>query len=254
MEPRPYVLKETNWKTCKDTEYKVAILPWGATEAHNYHLPYGTDNYETAFIAEKSAKIAWENGAKIIVLPGIPFGVNTRQLDINMTINLNPTTQMIVLQDIIESLEYHGIEKLIILNGHGGNSFKQMVRELQKDTEIFLATINWFEIGNWADFFEGTGDHANEMETSLMQYAFPELVLPLEDAGYGDAKNFKLNGFKEKWAWAPRQWTKVTEDTGIGNPKAATPEKGKKYVEFISEKIARFFIEFTASDVNDMYE
>ncbi|MCK4344643.1 MAG: creatininase family protein, partial [Bacteroidales bacterium] len=44
MESRPYVLSETNWKTVKDQDYEIAILPWGATEAHNFHLPYGIDN------------------------------------------------------------------------------------------------------------------------------------------------------------------------------------------------------------------
>jgi creatinine amidohydrolase len=39
MDPRPFILQETNWKTIKDTDYEIAILPWGATEAHNYHLP-----------------------------------------------------------------------------------------------------------------------------------------------------------------------------------------------------------------------
>ena len=40
MTGRPYVLAETNWKAVKATDYEVAVLPWGATEAHNYHLPY----------------------------------------------------------------------------------------------------------------------------------------------------------------------------------------------------------------------
>jgi len=87
-----------------------------------------------------------------------------------------------------------------------------------------------------------------------MMYASPDLVLPLEEAGEGKAKTFKIKAFKEKWAWAPREWTKVTEDTGIGNPKKATPEKGEKYVDFISEKIAQFFIELSEADVSDMYE
>ena len=59
---RPYILSETNWKTVKDTVYDVAILPWGATEAHNYHLPYGTDIIEAESIASASAKMAWEKG------------------------------------------------------------------------------------------------------------------------------------------------------------------------------------------------
>ncbi len=254
MKPRPYILKETNWKTVKNTEYKVAVLPWGATEAHNYHLPYGTDTYETDVIAEISAKSAWEKGAKVIVLPAIPFGVNTQQLDIKLTINMNPSTQEKVLIDVIESLEKQGIEKLVVFNGHGGNDFKQMIRELQKDSKIFITTLSWYELGNWEEFFEVAGNHANEMETSFMQHAFPELVLPLEEAGEGDAKSFKITAMKEKWAWAPREWLKVTKDTGIGNPKLATPEKGKKYIDFITEKIAQFFIELSEADISDMYE
>ncbi|MDH5604646.1 MAG: creatininase family protein, partial [Cyclobacteriaceae bacterium] len=67
--PRPYVLSETNWKTVKNTDYNLAILPWGATEAHNYHLPYGTDCIEAEHVAYTSAGIAWEKGAKVIALP-----------------------------------------------------------------------------------------------------------------------------------------------------------------------------------------
>ena len=55
MPGKPYLLAEATWKTVRDTHYHVAVLPWGATEAHNYHLPYGTDNYETEHIAAEAA-------------------------------------------------------------------------------------------------------------------------------------------------------------------------------------------------------
>jgi creatinine amidohydrolase len=61
---RPYILAETNWKSVKDSNYDLAILPWGATEAHNYHLPYSTDVIEADHIAAESARIAWESGAR----------------------------------------------------------------------------------------------------------------------------------------------------------------------------------------------
>ena len=57
MAGRPYILAETNWKSVRDTRYDVAILPWGATEAHNYHLPYGTDVIETDAVAAESAAV-----------------------------------------------------------------------------------------------------------------------------------------------------------------------------------------------------
>ncbi|MEQ8424574.1 MAG: creatininase family protein, partial [Cyclobacteriaceae bacterium] len=125
---RPYLLSENNWKEIKNAKYGLAILPWGATEAHNFHLPYGTDIIEAEEIAAESARIAWEKGAKVIVLPVIPFGVNTGQQDIKLDMNMNPSTQMMVLRDVIEVLNRHEIFKLVILNSHGGNDFKPMIR------------------------------------------------------------------------------------------------------------------------------
>ena len=90
---RPYLLAETTWKSLMNAPVGLAVLPWGATEAHNLHLPCSTDVIETERIAAEAGGKATERGSKILVLPAIPFGVNTGQLDIRGTINLNPHTQ-----------------------------------------------------------------------------------------------------------------------------------------------------------------
>ena len=130
---RPYLLSETNFEFLQKHKYELAILPWGATEAHNFHLPYGTDNYQVEAIAEESARLAWENDVNLVVLPNIPFGVNTGQSDIYLDMNLNPSTQLIILKDLITVLNRQGLKKLILLNGHGGNNFKPLLRELGYD-------------------------------------------------------------------------------------------------------------------------
>lgn len=255
MEPRPYILQETNWKTVKNTDYQVAILPWGATEAHNYHLPYGTDNIQNEFIAAEAAKLAWDRGANIAVLPNIPFGVNCQQLDIKLTINLNPSTQHFILNDIVSALDGQGIKKLVILNGHGGNEFKQMIRELSATyPEMFICQIHWFRVDPyWDKYFEDTGDHAGEMETSIMMKIAPDWVLPLEEAGDGKSKKLKFKGREEGWLWAPRQWTKVTNDTGIGNPAKSAIEKGEAYLNKVIAKISGFLVELAETDIDDVY-
>ncbi|MBA2687399.1 MAG: creatininase family protein [Gemmatimonadaceae bacterium] len=254
MNNKPYLLAESTWKQVRDTKYSVAILPWGATEAHNYHLPYATDNYESDAVAAAAAEKAWGRGARVIVLPAVPFGVNTSQRDIALCINMNPSTQAIVLRDIVESVELGGIDKLVILNGHGGNDFRQMIRELQPRTRVFLSTINWYSIVDPTQHFVDTGDHAGELETSVCMHIIPELVALITEAGNGKENTSRIQGFREKWAWAPRQWSKVTADTGIGNPAKASAAKGKKYLEVVTEKIAGFLCELASSDVNDLYE
>jgi len=251
---KPYLLSRTNWQTVRDLSPELALLPWGATEAHNLHLPYTTDVIETEKIAAESARKAWEKKCRVLVLPTVPFGVNTGQLDIRGTININPSTQFAILKDIADDLYRQGIFKLLIVNGHGGNDFKQMIRETGAlFPEMFICTCNWFQAVDGKDYFERGGGHADEMETSLMLYLAPELVLPMSEAGKGKAKKFRIEGLNEKWAWAERKWTKVTDDTGIGDPSLATKEKGEKYFNAVTDKLCELIVGISEADIRDLY-
>jgi creatinine amidohydrolase len=254
MAGRPYVLREITWHEVQQSTYEVAVLPWGATEAHNYHLPYGTDIYEAEAVAIEAARIAWNAGAKIVVLPAVPFGVNTGQLDIQLTINMNPSTQMAVLADVVAALEGQGIPKLVVLNGHGGNDFKPLIRELQARTTQLIVTVNWWSILDSTQYFHAPGDHAGELETSVMLYLVQDLLLPLSEAGKGEERPFTVRALREGWAWTPRAWTRATRDTGVGNPAQATSEKGARYFAAVTEAIAGFLTELARTRVEELYE
>ena len=233
---RPYILSETHWSDIRKQEFELAILPWGATEAHNYHLPYGTDNYEPEALVFEAARVAWDRGAKVIVLPTIPLGVNTGQTDIYMTMNMNPSTQQSILEDVVESLEGYGVEKLLVVNGHGGNDFRQIIREVGLAyPDMLMATCNWFQSVDQGRIFENDGGHADEMETSLMLYACPDLVKPLDQA------------------WAERKWTSISQDTGVGDPRKANVEKGKQYYQEVTAKLAKLFEDLVKTDKSDQY-
>jgi creatinine amidohydrolase len=252
--PRPWILAESTWAEIRETPRALAVLPWGATEAHNYHLPYGTDVMEADAIAAEAGRIAWSAGARIVVLPTMPFGVQTGQLDIPFCINMNPSTQALLLDDIARTLEAQGVDKLVILNGHGGNDFRSIIRELQPRVDVFLCTVNWYACVDPAPFFDEPGDHGGELETSVMQYVAYKYVRPLAQAGPGSARQWKIGGFRDGWAWAPRQWTRVTADTGVGDPSMATAARGKAYFEAVTERIGEFLAELSAADSADLYE
>lgn len=251
---RPYILGESSLTTVRAAGYDVAILPWGATEAHNLHLPYATDVIESERVAAESARLAWDVGARVVVLPAIPFGVNTGQLDVPFCVNMNPSTQGMVLGDVVRSLAPHGIRKLVVLNGHGGNDFRQMMRELQPSTNVFLCTVNWWTTIDAKAYFDEPGDHAGELETSTMMAIAPDLVARLETAGPGRARRFRVRALREGWAWAPRQWTQVTDDTGVGDPAKATADKGHRFFDAACRRIADFLVELARADPDAMYE
>ncbi|HEY4101756.1 MAG TPA: creatininase family protein [Gemmatimonadales bacterium] len=250
----PWILGHTTWSTVRDAKYDVAVLPWGATEAHNFHLPYATDVVEAEAVARESAHLAWDRGARVVVLPAIPFGVNTGQLDIPLCINMNPATQAALLRDVADSVSRAGVRKLVIVNSHGGNDFRQMIRELQPSTDLFLCTLNWWTTVDASKYFDEPGDHAGELETSVMLHLAAEQVLPLDQAGDGAARRFTVAALREGWAWAPRKWTAVTDDTGVGNPRAATADKGERFFAAASQRIAGFLVELAAADPAALYQ
>jgi len=252
--PRPYVLTETNWQAVSRTKYDIAVLPWGATEAHNFHLPYACDTIQAERVAIEAARIAWEGGARVIVLPPIPYGVQTGQLDIPLCVNVNPSTQAALLNDIVHSLAGQGIHKLVVLNGHGGNEFKAIIREVQPRHDVLICLLNWYTSVDASKTFDEPGDHAGELETSMLLHLVPQLVLPLQQAGSGAAKPFRVRALREGWVWTPRHWRKTSADTGVGDPARSTAEKGAAFFAAATARIGDFLLELARTDREALYE
>lgn len=235
----------------KDVHYDYAVLPWGATEPHNYHLPYLTDCYLAHNISVDAVKKAFQQaGIRGMVLPPIPLGSqNPGQHDFPFCIHTRYETQKAILADIVASLNRQGVNKLIIVNGHGGNNFRNMIRDLSFDYPTFTVVVsNWYAILPQSDFFEEKDDHAGEMETSVMMHYHPQLV-DLSLAGDGCYKPFKSEALNDGVGWMPRCWTKVSEDTGVGNPHKSTAEKGQKCAEAVCGKLAELFVEICKGEI-----
>lgn len=242
---------EANYKQLLEDKPNVAVLPWGATEAHNYHMPHGTDVYEAQLLAEHAAGAAAKQGAKPIVLPVVPFGNDGQQLDQVATISIGTATAMAILGDVVNSLQKQNIDKLVILNAHGGNEFKPLVRDLQAKTGMFIVVVNFWQLipdivneifPPESDSSNGPGDHAGELETALLLHLTPDLVA-LDQAGPGAMNEIKLKTTRQPGVWTPRPWSATHPDTGAGDPRQATAEKGKRCFEVMSEKVAELLVE-----------
>lgn len=246
-------LTNTNYGSIKDIEYKLAILPWGAIEAHNYHLPYLTDSILSHAIAVDAAvKVYADSGVNVMVLPSVDGGSqNPGQHKLPFCIHYRYETQKAILNDTIDALERQGINRLLIINGHGGNSFKNMIRDLYIDHPNFIiATTEWYRVENSKNYFEATiDDHAAETESSVMLYYYPDKI-NLSEAGDGNSvANFAIDGLNDGIAWVPRHWDKLSVDSGVGSPHLATRQKGEIFAKEIVEKLSKFITDFATKNL-----
>src|SRR5437764_11147700 len=199
---RPWVLAEQTDPFVRSQTWQVAVLPFGATEPHNLHMPYGTDTFQLDTLANRACERAFEAGARVVLLPTVPFGVNTNHLQVPgaLVLSVTPTTLLRLLTDLVDSLERQGVRKLVLLNGHGGNELKPLTRELHHRTGVFLCLCDWFRMARdvYPDLFERPGEHADEVETSLGLAFFPELLRP-DLADDGAARPTRLEAANRGW-------------------------------------------------------
>jgi len=258
---RPWVLAEVNYGYVKENPYEVAVLPMGATEPHNLHLPYGTDTFEAETIAEQVCKAAFERGARVVQLPTIPYGTETNLMAFPLAMNLNPSTLSLVIGDLVASLAQHGIRKLLILNSHGGNDFKPVLRELQGRTPVHVFLCDWFReltADVQPQIFDSAGDHAGEMETAFGLAYFPHLVVHDPATGKlaaddGAVRSTRFTAVNQGWVSITRPWHLLTTNTGSGNPHAATAEKGRQVMQVIVERLSSFLVELAESPLDGRF-
>src|ERR1700676_2734202 len=118
---REFILAEQTHAFIREQSWQAAVLPFGATEPHNLHMPYGTDTFQVEELGRRACERAWERGARVVLLPAIPFGVNTNHLKIpgGLACSLLPTTLLAIITDLVESLSLQGVKKLVLPNAHG---------------------------------------------------------------------------------------------------------------------------------------
>jgi creatinine amidohydrolase len=239
---------EANQRQLSESPPQVAVLPWGATEAHNRHLPYATDVIEAARVAERAAELAHGRGARVAVLPTVPFGNNEQQLDQACTISITTTTALAILRDVARSLARQGIDRLVIVNAHGGNQFQPIVRDAESEFGVLIVVANFYQMlpELKEKIFDSPGDHADEFETSLIMHLCPDLV-ELGQAGPGNRVPFALKSLTQPGVWTPRPWSKCHPDTGSGNPSRASAEKGKQFFDAVTSALANMLVELAAA-------
>lgn len=256
---RPWKLLETNFAYVTANPYEVAVLPLGATEPHNLHLPYGTDVMEAEIVGERVCEAAHAQGAKVVMLPTIPYGTETNLRQFPLALNLQPSTLSLVIRDLVESLAGSGIRKVLLLNSHGGNELKSVLRELYGRTTAHVFLCNWYQIFRDVEreIFTDPGDHAGEMETAFGLAFFPDLVARHPDgslaADAGAVATTHFDAINRGWVTMTRPWHLLTTNTGVGNPHPATADKGRRMMDVVVERLSKFLVELSAAELNERF-
>ncbi len=256
---RPWKLSETNYAYVKANPFQVAVLPLGATEPHNLHLPYGTDCYEAETVGEKICEAAHARGAKVVLLPTIPYGTETNQMAFPLAMNVNPSTLFAFVTDLVDSLAEHGVHKIVLLNSHGGNEMKPLLRELEGKTPAHLFLLNWFKVlgDKELEIFSERDDHAGEMETSFGLAYFPHLVAHNADgslaADAGKIAPTRFEAIDKGWISITRPWHLLTTNSGAGNPFGASADKARQMMDVIVERISKFLVELSDAKLDERF-
>ncbi len=251
MGEHPWRLEETTLADVRRQPYEAAVLPFGATECHNLHLPYGTDTIEASRIGDGACEFAWNRGARVALLPAVPYGADRNLLGFPMVINLDQGVLDAIVGSVAESLGKHGVLKLVILNGHGGNDFSPCLRTLHGKTGVFVSVCDWWRmIGDAVrEICVNPDDHGGEMETSLMKLLAPDLVR-MERADPGEARRPRLDGLAKGWIKMARQFHLMTDNCGSGDPRLATAEKGRRLYDVAVERLGSYLVELCAAKMD----
>ena len=156
-------------------------------------------------------------------------------------------TALSILRDVTDSLARQGIERLVIVNGHGGNDFKPMVRDCQLSSGVTIVVVDFWRLRPdvLAECFPDPGDHAGTLETSLLLHLRPEWV-EMHRAGDGAAALVAIPALRQANAWTPRPWSRVQPDTGSGDPRGSSAEAGARYLAAAAASLADLLVALSA--------
>jgi creatinine amidohydrolase len=247
-------ITSTNQHRVARRTYEVAVLPIGAVEPHNFHLPLGQDVRHAGHVARESCARAWPRCRSLLCLPALPFGVDCNLMGFPLAIHVRQATLDAMVREVAASCRHYGIRKFVLINGHGGNDFAPLARQLQADMDVHVFVVDWWKVGRdrYDQIFPAPDDHAGVFETSVALALWPELV-ELDRAGDGATREFRFQALREGWAYTSRDFSRLSDQCAAGNPAGASAEKGAEYLELVISRIADFLAELAAAPIDEHF-
>lgn len=215
----------------------VGIVPVGVIEAHGSHLPLGTDMFESHWTACRAAE-----REPALVFPAYPYGINHESAHLPGAIVFKRELVFALLQNVCDEMARHGVKKIILLSGHGGNRyflplFVQTLLEEDRDYCVYYATPKAEGTDGVLETAE-TG-HACEAETSTSLYINGELV-QMDDVPAEPFSSLRRNAeLREAGAYSPMDWYAMYPRMYVGDASKATAEKGQRLNEARVEGLVR---------------
>lgn len=209
---------------------KTIVFPFGTIEEHGSHLPLNTD----ALIIREALNLAAKR-RKFFLAPVLWYGVCTTTRDHPGTIGITSETLRRLSSDLVTEAYRKGLRNFLLISGHGGSLHMSALKETAEELVEHLKGIKiaaltpydllWKELSEIA---ETPNDyHAGELETSIVLYLSPQFVKGRAREEYPQIpKPFSVKN-KVKY-WPGGVW---------GDPGKASPEKGKKALKLIADKI-----------------
>jgi creatinine amidohydrolase len=243
-----YILSKMTWPEIEEAlkTVKLAIIPVGAQEQHGHHLAEGCDSFR----AEEFCRLLGEkNFPNVVVAPTINYGVSPHHMDFPGTITLQPETLIALLDDIVNSLQHHGIKKFLFINAHGGNTTTIAVaaEKIARKYDVAVAHSKFVDAAK--EVIEAEIDspyfgHACEREVSESLYLKPEIVRvdKLQQADYVDA--FTLKQTKNSFVKVVHQFKEITRNGNLGDGTKGSYELGEKIIQQALGNLSEFIEEF----------
>ena len=224
-------------------ELKAAIIPTGSTEQHNEHMALSMDTGAATVISQLTALKLFP---KVIVTTPVAFGICPFFMKRQGTITIREEIFTGFVYDICCSMKTHGINTILIVNGHGGNSraLRSNVSKFSSELGITIDACSYWDSiprDRRKDYTE-TGNvpgHADEFETSFALAAFPEKI---RRVSYNEAEQYKWNPDQkdlDRVGYFDANWFSPEFDkTSFEESLLATAEKGERFIPFAVEWVA----------------
>ncbi len=254
-----YLWAELSWPELKLLlkEVDIALLPVGAIEQHGPHLPVDTDAFDADYLCKKVAEKCSE--PKPFVLPPVLYGVSYHHEDFKGTLSVSNNTLSQFVYDIGMSAARNGIQKLVIINGHGGNSpaLTFAAQMINRDAHIFTCVDSGESSDSDIDaMIETPNDvHAGEIETSTALVNRPHLVRSEKMKKFVPQFSSRYLNFSSKRSveWYART-AKISANGVFGDPTKASPEKGKKIWDVMIRNLVEFVEHIKGLTLSEIYE